>query len=80
MFKKFLLSGATLRDNNSPNNNQLKINQFIIWKFKKGQKLMKLGIKLVRNLGRKVFTAFFRVSFEKSWATRQVMEYSPPKT
>ena len=50
VFKKFLLSCATLRDTNSPNNSQLKINQFIILKVKKGQKLMKLGTKVVQNL------------------------------
>ena len=50
VFKKISLSGATLCDSDSPNNNQLKINQFIIEKFKKGQKLMKLGTKVVQNL------------------------------
>ena len=49
VFKKFSLSGATLRDTSSPNNNQWNINQFIIWKVKKGQKLMKLGTKVVEN-------------------------------
>ena len=43
VFKKFSLSGATLRDTNSLNNNQLKINQFIIWKVKKGQKFNEIG-------------------------------------
>ena len=41
---------ATLRDANSPNNNQLKISQFMTWKVKKGQKLMKLDTKVVQNL------------------------------
>ena len=50
VLKKFLLSRATLRDTNLPNNSQLKINQFIILKVKKGQKLMKLGTKVVQNL------------------------------
>ena len=41
---------ATLLDANSPNNNQLKISQFMTWKVKKGQKLMKLDTKVVQNL------------------------------
>ena len=69
VFKKFSLSGAAPSDTNSSTNNQLKINQFIIWVVKKGKKLMKLRTKVVQNLenlGRKVFTSFFSAACEKS--------------
>ena len=58
VFKESLLSGATLRDTNYPNNKQLKINQFIIWKVKKDQKLMKLGTKVVQNWAEKYLQVF----------------------
>ena len=56
--RKHSLSGATLRDTNYPNNKQLKINQFITWKVKKDQKLMKLGTKVVQNWAEKYLQVF----------------------